>query len=410
MNILIKNLSNTFNYGSMMMGENLITYMNMFSRNEINYYIDTDSSIHINRLKKATGYSKIYKDDVFIKECKSSSKVIKKINRELAKRIQFLKYNKKYDYVFILGGDDFSEEYYDVKTEGKYILHMLKDLEMLNKFVPIYMIGQTIGPYTGKRKKLASRVFNKIKLYTRDEKNFEYLSNELHCYPERMHDLAYLDLCLQNDGDNSILKKYKLNKGNYIVIVGTGLAHHYCSNKKNFIEMFCRLIENLEKANADKKIVWLSHVVGTHSSDNNMLNALLKYYPNLKSEITIIEDELMPVDARIILGNAYYNLSCRMHAAVSTYQMGKPCICLSYSPKFAGVIGKEFYTQDLIIEAKDDSLYEPNSSKLLQLVENQTNYIKENYTELCKKIEARVEIIKKENLKIIEDLVKKMEG
>lgn len=42
-----------------------------------------------------------------------------------------------------------------------------------------------------------------------------------------------------------------------------------------------------------------------------------------------------------------------MHAAVSTFQMGKPAICLSYSPKYKGVISDGLNLSELVIEAKE---------------------------------------------------------
>ena len=72
MNVLIKNLSNTFNYGSMMMGENLISYFNKFSKKDISYFVETNNDIHIERLKRATGYEKIYINDIHIQESNQS--------------------------------------------------------------------------------------------------------------------------------------------------------------------------------------------------------------------------------------------------------------------------------------------------------------------------------------------------
>jgi len=65
MNILIKNISNTNNYGSMMMAENLLTYLLKNINDKINFYIDAESDYHSERLKKATEYDNIFLDEIF---------------------------------------------------------------------------------------------------------------------------------------------------------------------------------------------------------------------------------------------------------------------------------------------------------------------------------------------------------
>ena len=62
MNILIKNISNTYNYGSMMMGENLIAYLSKNIKNKkLNFFIDAKEDIHVERLKIATNIDNINK-------------------------------------------------------------------------------------------------------------------------------------------------------------------------------------------------------------------------------------------------------------------------------------------------------------------------------------------------------------
>lgn len=71
MNIYIYNCPNTFNYGSMMMGENFISYFNKATDRENHYYVETTDSINIQRLKKATEIKEIYPiamNSLFIKD------------------------------------------------------------------------------------------------------------------------------------------------------------------------------------------------------------------------------------------------------------------------------------------------------------------------------------------------------
>lgn len=60
MKILLLNVSNTYNYGSMMMGENFISYFNKISGIQNQYYVETEDETKIERLKQATGIDQIY--------------------------------------------------------------------------------------------------------------------------------------------------------------------------------------------------------------------------------------------------------------------------------------------------------------------------------------------------------------
>ena len=58
MKILIKNACNTYNYGSMMMCENIIKEL-IKRINNITFFIDNATNDIIERLKKATEYNEI---------------------------------------------------------------------------------------------------------------------------------------------------------------------------------------------------------------------------------------------------------------------------------------------------------------------------------------------------------------
>lgn len=406
MKILIKNLINTYNYGSMMMGENLITYFNKYSTFTIKYYIEDASRDNINRLKKATEYENIYEAQI-PKYKTSNNKIVRLLTRGFREKRIIKEYEKLYDFIIILGGDDYSEEYYDLKNEGKYIIHLLKNLDKTNKKIPVYMLSQTIGPYSGERKKLAAKIFNNIHVYTRDDKNYNYLTKELGCKNiKRMYDFAFLDLHLQ-ENNSDILNKYDLVSEEYIVFVGTGLMHHYTDNKNDMIKQTNILIDKLLKKYRNKKIVWLSHVIGDHSPDDKMLKEL-EIASNKKERVVIINDELLPVDARFIIGNAYMLITCRMHAAVSSLQMGKAPICLSYSVKFSGVVGQEFDLSKYILELKSNSVWANDdvSQKIMDL----TDSFDEEKDILNKNIKAKMCSIKETNEKIIKKLVHELEN
>ena len=342
MKILIKNASNTYNYGSMMMCENIINELNK-RVSDIIFFIDNASFDNIERIKKATKCQNIKSVNLYVNKYCLKKGILAKIERKIKYemfQIRTILNAKKYDVILILGGDDYAETYDD----KKYALKMLKQLNFLNKASNLIMIGQTIGPYTEKRKEYAKKIFPKIKLYTRDDLSSEYVIKELKANPKISRDLAWLNLTLQDEYNKNydyFLKKYKIKNNQYIVIVGTGLVKWYTTNENDFYNSFIKIIDNLKKKYPNKKIVWLSHVTTPKPalSDNTMLDCLNAKYNNYINEnLVVIDKHILPAEARIILGHAYFTLTCRMHAAVSSFQMGKPAICLSYSPKYQGVI------------------------------------------------------------------------
>ena len=376
MKILIKNASNTYNYGSMMMCENIINELNK-RVSDIIFFIDNASFDNIERIKKATKCQNIKSVNLYVNKYCLKKGILAKIERKIKYemfQIRTILNAKKYDVILILGGDDYAETYDD----KKYALKMLKQLNFLNKASNLIMIGQTIGPYTEKRKEYAKKIFPKIKLYTRDDLSSEYVIKELKANPKISRDLAWLNLTLQDEYNKNydyFLKKYKIKNNQYIVIVGTGLVKWYTTNENDFYNSFIKIIDNLKKKYPNKKIVWLSHVTTPKPalSDNTMLDCLNAKYNNYINEnLVVIDKHILPAEARIILGHAYFTLTCRMHAAVSSFQMGKPAICLSYSPKYQGVIARGLNMKDLVIEAKNDLLWKGD---IITKIDEKINYI-----------------------------------
>lgn len=397
MKILIMNTYNTYNYGSMMMAENLISY---FIHNGIkaDFFIENSSDDNIERLRKATAYQNIYKDKLIsIKEINAKNKIIK-IKNKLIEQIKTSKV-KYYDAAIILGGDTFSEIY--SKNIGVYL--QLKKIQKINKNCKLFMIGQTIGPYTNWRAKMATKTFSKVKLFSRDRVSSKYLKEELNIDSIPMRDLAFLDLNLQTKYEKEykkILAKYNLKDGNYITVVGTGLARLYSNNEQEFTDKFVEIIKKIKEKYQSKKIVWLSHVVTPNEpSDNTFLEEINNKYDNfINKNLMVIKETLLPVEARIILGHGYFTLTCRMHAAVSTFQMSRPAICLSYSPKYKGVIADGLKMDELVVECNEKYIHQEN---FVKEVLDKTNYIDENYDELVKNISTQVskcQKIIKENL------------
>lgn len=392
MKILILHVANTFNYGTMMMAQNLINTLKDSTEQEISFYTDIKDDDNMNRLKEATGIEKIYFDEKMNLHEKGNSK-IRKIREILNIRKHAKEVSDFYDKIIFLGGDDFSELYAKNIKEKFLIFVELTKIKYLNYEKKVVLLGQTIGPYTGIRKFYAKKIFRNVNIITRDQISHDTMKNEYNVGSKVSKDLAFIDLQFQNDyiaKADEILEEYGIKKDQYITIVGTQLIRLYTKDEKDFINSFIKIIEKVKKSFPNKKIVWLSHVTTRPPArnDNFLLDKINTECNNYINEnMIVIREEMLPIKARIILGNGYLTISCRMHAAVSTFQMGKPAIALSYSPKYYGVIGQGLEMENLIIEAKKDSIWKENID---ELVEQKIDYIKENYDELATKIKENV--------------------
>ena len=110
----------------------------------------------------------------------------------------------------------------------------------------------------------------------------------------------------------------------------------------------------------------------------------------------------MPTRARFILGNGLFTITGRMHPAVSTYQMNKPAICLSYSDKYQGVIGESLNRSDLIVNAKNHEDWV--SGKIVTLLIEKIEYLFHDYEIIQKQIQEKVKV----NKEVIKNCLNKL--
>ena len=384
MKIIVERIHSTFNYGSLMMAVNTLSVLNKNIPN-CEFYVDASTEEDLYRLKKETNLSNIY---VYRKKKNySSNKIIHTIKK-------FFLYRKEFDAVIVLGGDDISE-YYGIESLNWKLRNILS-----NRFfgLKVVLLGQTVGPFTGERIKKARSVLNKVRVYTRDDKCFEYLKSIGIKSGQKGRDLAFLQL--PNSGDE-IFEKYSLKRETYITMVPSGLYKWYTKDYKQYLDEQMRILRNLLSNNRlqNKKIVLLSHVIQPEHVDDRVV---IKDMYNMLSEeekekIVPIYDKLLSSEARSILSGGIFTITGRMHAAVSTFFSKKPALSLSYSVKYQGVIGEGLNRSDLIIEAAGDEKWK--GTNISDIVKEKVEYILDNYETLIKEINDMV----LENIKITEN-------
>lgn len=358
--IRIEHASNPLNYGTNMMVTNFMYYLDKHLGGKNEYLLDVynDEDLHNfrnqykegNMKRETIDYTLTYSNNII-------EKAINKIKRKVAfkyfynKKVDKLKKNT--DTLVILGGDDLSE-YYQIDAL-KRELSRIKDIKNIIK---TFLVGQTIGPFYNERIDLARASLKDIPIYSRDPWTTNYLKNNLRISGGRESaDLALLPLPYQDNMEikENILHKYDLRSEEYITLVVSGLYHSYCEDKQLYLDNWTKIINYLKEKFKNKKIVFLPHVLrGAQYDDRHMIRELQQRLGEEK-EYTYIYDEMMPLEARFILGNGMFTITGRMHGAISTFQSRKPAISVSYSVKYNGVIGESLKLSNTIVDGSGEA-------------------------------------------------------
>lgn len=400
--ILILHFPNLNNYGTGMMG--LVTIQALadrFGADNVEFYCDFNQFADIDEIKSELRGGIILKK--YINENTANIGNIKNAFYRKIRILLDLLFNfegKGFDKMIVLGGDDLSE----------YYSHHGAALEIMNYWkssfrTKIILLGQTLGPFSNPLNRFASKyLLPRLNIYARDFWCVEYMKNEFGIKIHAMVDLALSDLPLQTDNaiESEILGKYKLLKNNYFTIVISGLQGegYYCNDLSIYLNRYKEIIEIISRMPQlnDKKICLLAHTFAPYGDEVTLLEKLTLLIPeNLQQRLVLVNDRILETRARFILGNGMFTITGRMHAAVSTFQMGKPSICLSYSAKFKGVIGDSIGRNDLVIESNNDRMW--CDKTIVAKVEEKVCYLLNNYEQIKIEITEHVSEHKKNLLK-----------
>ncbi|MDD4836578.1 MAG: polysaccharide pyruvyl transferase family protein [Dethiosulfovibrio sp.] len=406
--ISISHIPNTFNYGSAMMAIVLIRELYRRSGEELNFYVDAWDEENLSRLRRSTGINSIFSDEDLTGDDyriwkekhwlgKSRRQKIYSLPSETCRAIRHRAVlldalrNKVLGQV-VIGGDDLSE-YYGIRS-------LVLELTRIKKFstaMPMILLGQSVGPFAPSREKLASYCLKQAAIYSRDDRTYDYCKSTLKLpYSYNSRDLAFLDLPMQDEEKEHLrlLSMYGLEKNAYATVVTSGLVSHYTQDTKAFLDNFERVFEGILSRDGVKRILLLPHVVRPKNSDDRLTNAMIVDYIEKKGRRDIldslvhVENVLMPYEARILLGNGRFTVSGRMHAAVSTFQMGKPAVALSYSVKYNGVLAKGLNVPELVVDAQGTDKW--TDYKVAEKVSRSLDYVEKEYAPLCFHIRGKV--------------------
>lgn len=403
--IVILHTKTTTNYGSFMMTISAINYL--YSRYPCaNYYIELESQEDEDRLRKELDIPIQISPIGSVPLYYGKFELLRYIRRIIGYRRQSKSIIElQPDLIVYLGGDDFSEYY----NKHKVLIEAFWAWRFSRKSKVVFLC-HSMGPFTSYRKIFIKWFLSKCTVVTRDNISKEHLCQDIGIKGViSSYDLAFFPLPYQNVKPK--LEIFQLDKDSYITCVPSGLHSHYASSLEDYLyrweQIIISLINNHDLRN--KKIVLLAHVISKSkkADDVTIIRELfLRLKQNNKIDISrvyTITDGILASEARHILGHGFFSITGRMHAAVSTFQMGKPAIALSYSIKYAGVIGQALRRQDLIVEAASFVLWE--SGEILKCLEEKIEYVIKNYKKLCTEIICQVDNIKIELKSTLDSMI-----
>jgi len=385
--IIVLQIPNSKNNGSAMMAINSITHFNDYFNRDVEFYCDFSSDYDHQRIASELNDNvKTFK--LNLPKFNRGSNIVTSIINRVPWITQIVNTISKHkpDAVIVLGGDDFSEYY----SGYKIVIRLYLFYRLSLKF-PVYLIGHTIGPFHSWRKKAFEIFMAKCRIVTRDENSLNHCKNDLNIkHVEQGHDLAWFDLPKQSEElKQKMISKYNLKENKYITIIPSALVKHYTNSSEDYFNSWEKIIEKLRGLNYH--ILFMPHVFKDNDKDDRWVIGEIAKKIEDKNNITFIEEMLLPSECRAILSAGYLSISCRMHSAVSTLQTGKPTIALSYSAKYAGVIGGDVGMPHLVIESTNDELWK---NGLVDEIMKKIEYIQINYDDLTKNILKRIEEIK----------------
>jgi colanic acid/amylovoran biosynthesis protein len=389
--ILILHFPSLNNYGTGMMGINTIHHLQKCSNGNIDFFCDFAPYFDVTELDHELEDSAHVHSCAKIQPTKIDNFILFKKLRPLRNALFHYRQLKSYKAVIILGGDDFSE-YYRPNIWMSFCKIFVWSLR-----TPVILLGQTMGPFHKKLNRIACRfLMRKCHIFARDNWTVEYLRNEF--FMKNVHagtDLAFLDLPRQHDAQlwDEITNQYGLITNQYVTVVISALGGlYYTKDINDYMNTWEKTILALlnHQSLRDKKICMLAHTFYPFGDESSLIKEIYSRIPQeLRTRVVLITNPILPTKARLVLGNGLLTITGRMHAAVSTFQMGKPAISLAYSKKYEGVIGANLGMQDLIIDANNPCDWANDS--ITNKIMEKTDKILCNYENINRQININIE-------------------
>lgn len=402
--VLLVHFSSLHNYGTGMMGVNLLHHLRL-RRPDLGVFssdFDCMGDMEALRCELGSGDEGVVfkkKDYLALERRLKVSTKLRKLSfvPGLRRLLDVLpaRLASRYRDVVFLGGDGLWEGYY---KDGE--VPLLEFFQEVEKHARLYLVGQTMAPFSNPRNVERLRALRNTVVYARDEAGWRYLTEEIGMSPERVKrssDLALLPLPRQGEEGlwEELAGRYGLEAGQYVTLVMSGMASYYTENVEDFERCWVVLIRRLlaDQRLAGKKLCILVHVFAIFGGKPEREVARTVYGSLTEEErgrVVLVDEEVRPTRARLVLGNSLFVITSRMHASVSSYQMGVPAVVLTYGPKYRGLVGEGLGCGDLLVVADDSSKW--TSGGIVDEVMEKADYVLECREALRSRIREAVAV------------------
>lgn len=392
MRLLVLNMSDTLNYGSMMMAENLFYYLAQEMTGETLEFIvatpnarETTSRFHeaLGEARSQIQISAIHPADI-IRGSRVSRRLSELTGVGIANRLGSTV--KDIAGVVVLGGDDYTEDY--GYMSALLSLLRLKGLAAAGK--KVVMCSQTIGPFHSWRLPAAKKMLSFVThIVARDPLTYEYLSRQCGLHNVSLGaDLAFLHLARERDELNVSIPGLGPR---YSTIVPSELIWRYGRQKERsaYLGLLVNLSLMILEAHEDGQLLILPHVVRRDVNDDRLagrdLVILLRRRGISRSRLVFVDKPLLPYQARGLLRGSDFVATGRMHAAISAFVEGVPVLTFAYSRKCEGIIDRYLGLHDLVVDVRNHTWKE-----IEDVCRQRTSFIIEHRASLRDKISVVV--------------------
>jgi len=249
----------------------------------------------------------------------------------------------------VAGGDSFS----DIYGLKRFLYVTLPQVLVLLLQKPLVLLPQTYGPFSGCLSRFLARwILCRAKvIYSRDMAGITMIRDLVGSNLPNVQVVPDMGFCMTPEPlDREITKNIEnfrlqgpivgLNISSLLYIGGyTG------NNMFGLREPFPVLVETLLKHITQvlmAQVLLVPHVCGGQLSEEDETRLCRRlereFNQHLGKRLYYLNHDLNHRQMKSVIGLCDFFIGARMHACISAVSQGVPCICLSYSPKFAGVM------------------------------------------------------------------------
>ncbi len=347
MRILVSHVSNSLNYGVAMMAANLVCGLRKHLDGDAEIHLECDDW-HLQRFKDASNDQEL-KSYLPKMDSKRRGKARKVLDLITSRDPYAVSVMNDFDVLIVLGGDDLSETY------PRAVLQLAPVHRIINRGRLVILAGLSLGPFRGVRRQVARFCWSTVPMITRDDSSYEVATRRLTMkHVHRGRCFAYMELPGQARA-SAIVEKHGLRTTENLIFVPSGLVRPYACDADAYLEAWRQIVHRMNARYSKNRIVLLSHVLlPERCSDKRLIMGIVESADkSVRDNIVTLTEPMQPAEARAILASARHVVTGRMHAAVSSCCMGVPPICLAYSEKFFGVIGRGMGVSELTVDCRE---------------------------------------------------------